>query len=614
MQTKWYQRRLVGTSAKHTALVWQVMFCSTLLWAWLIPNRYIPLSEFYNDWWIAACLGITLWTLIYRDRCGTASWPLPTIIIACSAAIPVIQWACGLIPTRGQATLSALYLLGVGLAFWGGWAWHLKIRWRALDILFAAILCAALINVGIVLIQFFGLYPYDDTNFPGILIFQIAESSRPTGNLAQANVAGTHFIWGLLALWWFAARTQLRWPVLLFASTYLLLAVAFTQSRTAWINLIFLPLATGFFVWKWRRRGFEIPNKFWLVQPLLWVLVLAFWLLVIELMSDHLGLGAGIRKSVFQDSGRIAAYMTFVKAVTLSPWLGYGMTHLTSAQMMAAPDGVELGVYFFHSHNIALDFLLWFGVPLGLVGLSGLLWLLIELLKRVNTAHTLVVAMLILVFGVHALFELPHMWGIMLFPVAWCSGALWAVPTSPKNVPGRNIVRAHRIPKLAVLSLCSAMTIGLAAIINDYQMVLREFWTLRMDDAGIGPRGLDRIEPTIFLNHLENRLRLARLSDRDLQEGKSIEWIAQASRGYPSPSTHFLYIKALALRGSIDEAKVEMQKLNRATSQELLRQFVKNWSKFQALHPDRDLPPWVISGALLAGEQNARPISSSAKN
>lgn len=600
---KWWQKQLLGTTAASTAIFWRATFVLALMWCWLIPNRYVPLSEFYNDWWMAVCLGVSLAVLMYRYRSNTVTWPTPAIAFFCLAAIPFVQWSVGLIPTRGQAILSATYVLGIALAFWGGWAWHLKMRWRAMDILLAAILCSALINVGIALMQFFGIYPYDDINFPGILIFQIAQGVRPTGNLAQANIAGTHFIWGLFALWWFVERRQLRWPLMLAASVYLTAAIALTQSRTSWVNLAALSVVAICVNSRWIYKDVRWPNKFWRMQPVFWSVLVISWLAALDWIGHQFGVGGGVREVTFQDSARVMAYLTFLKALTLSPWVGYGMTHLASAQMAAAPDGVELGVYFFHSHNIFLDFLLWFGIPSAMLCILALIWLLVRLMSHVNNAPTLVLAMILMVFGVHTLFELPHMWGIMLFPVAWCGGALWASRPRSNGVRYRSERTLVKVPRIAILTLFTSMVMTLTILMWDYQMIVREFWTLRMDNARIGPRGLDNVEAAIILDHLENRLRLARINDADLKQGASVEWIDRASKGYPSPSTHFLHIKALALRGSTQLALTEMQRLNRATSKPVLVEFTKRWVDVQQLHPELALPPWVVSGALLASDK-----------
>lgn len=619
--------RPLGTDVQNSHRFWIATWVVLLSFSWLIPNRYHPLTEFYADFWMACCLLIGYIALMWRYRAAYQNWPVLALVLLILAIIPWLQWMGGLIPTRGQASLSSAYLLGAAGVCAGGFIWHQLRGWSVLNLLFAAVLLASLVNTGILLIQYADLYPYDDISIPGVLILRIGSHQRPTGNIAQANIAGTLSLWGAIAAWWFMAHGKIRWPVMVLASAYLMLALMLTQSRIALINLICLAILSAFLVWSVGRNQYagksgstkhwfiEIkPSLAWCAQPLLWLLFALFCSLVLNWLKAELMWGQGIREGVFQDQLRSLVYRSFGQAALTQPWFGFGMTHLTSVQMIAAPDGVAMNSYFFHSHNLVLDLILWFGIPVAVLLVLGLALMGWVFVRTARCCRSIVALSMVFVFALHSMVELPHMWGIMLLPVCWVCGALYAHSSS--NHSGGDHQRSLQLPtirvprQMAMGLVCVCVTM-LSVFWVDYLMIQREFWTLRMDNARIGPRGLDRVEPAILLNHIENRIRLSRLSPQDLNNPQKLPWIAQAAMGFPSPSTHFLYVKALALHSSSESTQEEMRRLNRLTSKRVLQKFERDWVAFRSEHAARNLPFWVQSGALLSPDQPLPPGVSS---
>jgi hypothetical protein len=200
----------------------------------------------------------------------------------------------------------------------------------------------------------------------------------------------------------------------------------------------------------------------------------------------------------------------------------------------------------------------------------------------------------------------------MLLPCCWVIGALYAHSLQSKEpsplIRQFLVIRVSR--KLAISVACVAATL-LTMLWTDYVMLQREFWTLRMDNARIGPRGLDQVENAILLNHIENRIRLGRLKNEELHDPQKLDWIRRASRGFPSPSTHFLYVKALALHSTEEDTIKEMARLNRLTTKLVLQKFSRDWEKFRAENAALNLPRWLQSGALLAPDIKLPPGVSS---
>jgi hypothetical protein len=604
--------RTIGLSARSDPQFWVAVWVALLSFAWLIPNRYLPLTEFFADFWISACLLGGCLFLLFRHTNAWKEWPLIAVVLLVLALVPWIQWWLGLIPTHGQASLSSMYLLGAAMVTLAGFVAHRLKAWDALSLLFAAILLASILNTGVLITQYLGLYPYDDIGFPGLLILRIAAEQRPTGNVAQANIAGTLCLWGALSAWWFFARGKIRWPIMAGVGFYLMLAAVLTQSRIAFLSLIGLAVVSALLSWKMvRHRGIssgagQQTDLAVVLQPVIWLMLYVLIRSAIGALHTYWDWGQGVREAVFQDSLRPVVYEYFSKAILLKPWFGFGMTHLTGVQMEVIPDGIAMNSYFFHSHNVLIDIFLWFGLPMGIALITYLSVVAWRVLRGSQSVESGIALGFLFVFTMHAMVELPHMWGIMLFPSCWILGALYA-NTNESHGDSRMHLRVVKLPRQVPALSIAVITIGLAALWMDYSMIQREFWTLRMDHARVGPRGLDRVESTLLLNHLENRIRLGRLSKEDLDDPAKLEWIKNAARGFPSPSTHFLYVKALALHRSNEEVLVEMQRLNRLTTKAVLQKFELDWETFRTQYPNRTFPDWIRSGALLSPDLPTTP-------
>jgi Virulence factor membrane-bound polymerase, C-terminal/Protein glycosylation ligase/O-Antigen ligase len=572
-------------------------FCTSLCLsvAWFIPNHYPPLHDFFNEAWIAifiACLW--LWAVTTHKLKPKITLPFAALLLYGFALVPIAQWMAGLLPYSGQALLTSAYLLACALVLSLGFALPHQHQSDSINILWTAILTAALANAIVIFIQKTGLFPYDDISFPGVLVFQI-HAPRSTGNLGQANQMGTLLVWGLLSTWWFLRTRQIRFIWFFSASLILTLALVCTQSRTAFLNIFVVGLI-GFMLQAYAHFepecGLAVNDKSTILVPVLWLLMIGAGYAILHVFEQWFGLNTELRTEVMVDAVRSIIYPRFFSAALDSFWFGYGWSHLAKVQMDFPLDGIELGVYFLHSHSIFLDLILWLGVPTGLCAISLLLFGLLWLFSSVRTVEHFILVAIPLVLFVHSAVEFPHMYAYFLLPVAWLIGIFSSQLGSGKDW--------HASVRLYFLNgLASVLIFVLVACIWDQHNISRELMLIRLKSAKIMTSEIAQIDSAIILNQFEDRLRFQYMPPARGTSEQQLNWMRSAVIGYPVPITHYNLIGHLALNGHEIEAQMWMKRFNNITTQLVAQEFAKRWEIMRKNHPELTLAAWPVTGALL---------------
>lgn len=593
-------RNLRVVDSSFSPRFWTCCAVLCLSVAWFIPNHYPPLHDFYNDVWLALfVVGVWVWALATRKLDSTVTVPFAAVVLCSLALIPLLQWLVGLLPYSGQALFSSAYLLACALVLMLGFALQRHYRDASVAVLFAAILLAALANALIIFIQKTGLFPYDDISFPGVLVYQIY-APRSAGNLGQANQVATLLVWGLLSAWWFLRTQRLRLVWFLAASAILSMALVCTQSRTAYLNLLLVSLfATA--VWRHARykavyetTTSEVASKLKpaMVVPVMWLLMIAAGYGVLYLLEHWLGLSTELRGEVTLDPVRTVIYPRFFQAALNHFWFGYGWSHLAKVQMDFPLDGIEVGVYFLHSHSIFLDLILWLGVPIGVCVIGLMLLGLFWLFKRIRTIeHFILVAIPLVLLG-HAAVEFPHMYAYFLLPAAWVVGVLSAQLRSGEG--WHTSVRRYFLNGLSAV-----LVFILVACIWDQQNISRELMLIRLKSAKIMTSETAHIDRAIVLNQFEDRLRFQYMPPAQGTSEQQLTWMRRAVIGYPVPITHYNLIGHLALNGHAAEAQTWMKRFNNVTTQPVAKEFAQRWEGMRQKYPQLSLAAWPVTGVLL---------------
>jgi Virulence factor membrane-bound polymerase, C-terminal/O-Antigen ligase len=523
-------------------------------------------------------LGLCVWVIV---KCKIVQiWSVPVIGLLFCSMIPIAQWKMSLISTSGQAVVSSSYLFACGMSFFLAQQVKNSHGNLLIDCVFAGIGTASLLTVGMQLIQLLSLYSNDPASLLGFFILPTLNSSRPSGNLLQPNLAATLLVWGAVAgFWW-----QLKKPAHLFLlAIYLLLlgaGVALTQSRIGLIETLVLPVI----LWNWKRLLLERRILLLsLVFPLVtWGLHFAFPL--IAQWSD-LPIGGRTLAELAQDQVRTTAYEIFINALLVHPWSGYGLSHLGNAYLELAQTQKNQSLNFIHSHNIFLDIFLWFGIPLGgLITMACLYWLRYCIRSIKNIEHVLLL-IVILIFGLHSMVELPHQYAIFLIPVFIAAGSINNLFLSSWSWASSKCITS-------VLAGLGFLTWGIFA--HDYLQYEEYYSEWLFKRQRVGQSTNNQSPNLIILNQLDYVMQLQLLQPKPNESQENLNWMRIAVRGEPSQLAYFNYIAAMALNNNREEAVKWMHKVNATYDKKNHENLIRVWSSLQKKYPNISDLNWEI--------------------
>ncbi len=564
---------------KPSTMLWPPLVAIALAISWILPNHHRPWRGFHQDAWIMLCLlCLGLWVL-WKSKTIHA-WSMSTALVVGCAAIPLFQWQSGLIATSGQAIVSSVYILACGIAIVLAQQAKQSHGNLVVNCMFAGIAIASVINVTFQLAQWFALYDENLLSFIGFFVLPISTDVRPSGNLLQPNLFATFMVWGIIAGFWGYLRRAVPLPLLALYLAYLGLGMAITQSRIGLVELLAL-CAAAFY---WRRLWPSFKAMYGCFAVTAYIFILFFSL---PSLSAWLGLeyaGRGDYAALVQDNVRLVAYRIFIDAIATHPWFGYGVSHLGNAYLEHAQTQVSQAGYFLHSHNFALDMLLWFGVPLGLLLLAACAVWLGRTLVKIASADQVALLAMVGALGLHSMVELPHQSLIFLIPAFIAIGTL-----------------NHEIAPMQVWQLSRWVTgvfviggLGLWAVMtHDYSLVEKHYaeWLFERENIG---KPLGKPMPNlVLLNQLEFVMQLQRMEPVPGLGADQLNWMRRAVRAEVSQPAYFNYIGAMALNGEREEAVLWMYKLNAANKPRNPKPTYDAWLTLQKKYPQIADLPWA---------------------
>ena len=464
---------------KTVSTFWLVAasFCASL--GWLLPNNFPPLLSFHKEAWVGAFLIVpSAWVLLTR-RTVVPVHLLAVVVVIC-AAIPWLQYAGGMIPFFGDAWFQTLYLMGFLLAMLVGEKWERETPGQCLDFVCLAVAIASVASTSIQLHQWLAL-----KTEAGQWILGNGLPNRYYANLAQPNLLSSLLLLGVLACFWGYYRQKIAGWVATVVAVFILFGVVLTASRTAWISIILLTVATHFL-----RSKLPSSMKIWVVP------VLAGYFYVISLAMPSINQFLSIPEHDFSlelrgmnDNARLAGWKMLLDASTLQPWLGFGWGQIAQATFSVVARYPAQNGIFTHAHNLVLDLILWNGYPLGLVLTAFLVWWLLRVLKKAETVSQYLVIGALIVLGIHSLLEFPLTYAYFLLPLGLLLGTLNAsLGFRPVFV----------LKSWVGMVLWALTAVALSLTIKDYFRVETSFYGLRFESRGI-PSSIPKTPPDVLV-------------------------------------------------------------------------------------------------------------------
>ncbi len=414
-------------------------------------------------------------------------------------------------------------------------------------------LCFALLAAGVV----GGILGCVQVFFPevadSVWIAATAADGRASGNLRQPNHLSSLLVWSLVALVWLRQSNTIPAEVSWMLGTFAAFCIVLTGSRTGLVDVGLLA------AWGVCDRRLPKPVRAALLAlPLIYA---ASWWGMREWAHSTGGVFGGEARMGAQadiSSSRYGIWSDTLSLIQQHPWFGVGFGEFNFAWSLT-PFPHRPVAFFDHTHNIALQFAVELGLPVAVLLIMFLLVAIvlafinsIRLDSMEQSSVARAAAMIVLMIGVHSMFEYPLWYAYFLLPCAFAFGMALSVQDSAAiSDEARDVgfLRAH-----------AWRFAGAGLLICGVLSVLDYFRVVPIFEAGGGTTLEQRIEQgrnsVLFSHHA------------DYAAATTVSTPAQRFASF-STATHNLldtrlmmaWAKAYAERGDVERAKHLAQRL-----------------------------------------------------
>jgi hypothetical protein len=547
---------------------WLGFFAIAMSLSWLLPNHSMPWMGFHGDAWTAVILLTVAFFVLFFTRFKT-NWHQFTGLTAITVAIPLTQYASGLIPQIGVAWINSAYMLGFLLALIVGSVWEKNHPSQCGDFLFLALTIASSVSVGLQLHQFFNL----EAIGPWILN---SSGTRHFANMAQPNQLASLLLLGFLGCGWGYWRGLIGPITAICVAALFLLGVTLTESRTAWVNVFLLVCAALL----WRK---SLPSKGYLWSVMGLALLFAIFVLNLPAINNYFGGGMPVEYRSTTGDPRWTAWVMFFKAIAFQPWFGFGWGQLGRAQFLMMDEQIAMGGSFLQAHNLFIDLMLWNGVPIGLGLGAAVVWWFWTVLRAISNFPQLVLTGFVMVLGVHAMLEYPLQYAYFLLPTGLVMGSL----NTSLNL--KSFELNSRLPVAIIFGLS---TIAVFITVRDYFRVEDSFYGLRFEQKGIASVYPRTPPDVIALTQWRDYIVFARIEPRAGMKAEELSWARNLVSTTPSAFVMYRLAAMLALNDLPIESTKWLKRLCLTSPKEHCEVIKLEWEKQSKQQPKIQEIPW----------------------
>lgn len=516
-------------------------FCFGL--AYLLPNHYPPWTGFHHE----AVAFFALFILLIAILSGHEEIEVPraTCAISLFSIVPLVQYEMGLVSYSGDALLGMLYLFSFAAAIAIGFNFsrQVDLSQRFFVFFMISLASAAMFSSLLAIAQ----WQLQEDIF-GPLIVNVRLGERSAGNVAQSNHLATLLLMGVVACWFLYQARILSTVSLILAMIVLSMGMLTAESRTVVVSMVALNIFLAFF-------GKSIKGwKAYLSPLLIWSILFVLASIAWGKVNDFLFLGksTGFR---LDSTGRTDTWRQLWKGIESHPWQGFGWRQTAAA--MAAGSEVRPSVSVYEGmtdfgHNIFLDILAWFGLPLGIaVAIFVIFWIGKIAINAKSQRAVFSIAMII-PLGVHSLLEYPYSYAHFFLPAGIFIGYAMS--------EGGVLTLRHGARMLGFS--CAVMAVVSVLTVFDYFRAEEDYRIARYESLNVGvvPDGFSP-KKLIILNQLEALIMAARFKPITGLTPDEIGEFSLAFRRFPSVFGQTNLAVALALNGNMDEAKLIFSKI-----------------------------------------------------
>lgn len=514
---------------------WLVLAAMVLALSWLLPNHLPPWTSFHADAWAALVLGIIAVAISVRARNQAAVRTIDIYLLGV-AAIPLVQWVGGLVTSLGIAWIYGAYLIGLLIAVQVGRLWELDSPGQCADFVFLTVMLAAAFSTGLQLYQLFG--PED----LGTWVMSVPSRHRMFANVAQPNQLASLQLLAVIGCSWFYTRGRLAAGAAVSIAAYLLMGVALTGSRTAWVNMALLLVACIAL----RQRMVSVRHTYIVAGlAVYFATLLALMPSFYQMLSLSMNVTQPDLVRAAQDI-RIAIWSQFIDASVMQPWFGYGWGQTAIANFQVAGNSTtNLGLYH-TTHNLILDLVIWNGYPIAMLLVTMAAAWLLRRLWRLGDGQELHLWAFVGILLVHSMLEFPLHYAVFLLPFGMVLGVLDAPQAKASmTLRSRLIIQALVLAGLAITGIT----------IRDYLLIERSYTGLRFEVRGIKTDIPSTPPETWVLTQFHDYFRVVRAIPHAGMDLAEIQLMRNSLGTVPSPQSIYNLAASLALNGQGEEAK-----------------------------------------------------------
>ncbi|WP_391486350.1 PglL family O-oligosaccharyltransferase [Acinetobacter pittii] len=517
------------------------LFLAAILlgFAWLSPFHYSPWVMFSSE---VSTFGAGLCVLAALIQ-QNIKIPRAQILLLPFTLIPIAQWSFGLVFDLSTALLSAFYLLGFWFMVLAGY--NLSLDQKKRDQIFSGF--SLLVIITSLLTSLIAIFQW--LNIESHLIYTLhLIGNRPYGNFGQPNNMATFLIIGLLGCLYLYEKNKVTLWLLLPSALIILFTIALSQSRTSWIVFPFL------FIY-WIVKQFGKQKRFGVFQGFLWCagffvmagMILPFATNLIEAWSStDVTEASSLVERASSGYLRFNIWSQMLLAVQQHPWLGYGWSQ-TSVAQMTVYHAFPTGEWTTSAHNVLLDLIIWNGIPLGTVIITYFACWFIWLNQQAKNTISIIAIMMVCTVLIHAMLEFPQRYAYFLLTCGFLLGIVQAQTPVLKGI----ILNKHLLRLSWVVSL-----LLIIAILRDYNVyVLNSNLLFNNKRPNAEFMGSDKV---FVLTQFEQRLRWIELNPRTtLSENDLVEW-RNLVKNKATPYNLRKYAKLLAYNGKVEQAQQQI--------------------------------------------------------
>ncbi|MFN4187860.1 MAG: Wzy polymerase domain-containing protein [Acinetobacter johnsonii] len=519
--------------------------------AWLMPVHYRPWVTYTGELYAFFAL-FALAIIFLKEKIKLPVVGLPLLLLAC---VPLIQLLAGQVFFFSTAMMGCIFVFSFWLASVLGY--HLSTgnynREETFTHLSYVFLASGTITGLIALCQWSNL----DSVLPGMV--NINGNQRPYANFAQPNNMATFLLMSLMSCLYLYEKKKIQTKWLFVCAAVIVMGVALSQSRTAWVAAIAIMLYLGFYQYKGIIRLKWYCSTAWFIFFI--SCIVAFPLLsqlATQIMDAQVVQSRDVVSRATGDMSRLAIWQQMLAAIQAQPWFGYGW-YQTSVAFVSITDTVQGPVWIRSAHNFIIDFLIWNGVVIGVPFLAYLGYLGYQMQRWVKTPESVIGILMIGAFVTHAMFEFPQHYAYFLLPVGFIIGTVLAQRS--------DVAKQLVMPSWLIKAIFAVGVILIAVIYRDYDTAVPKLGqSIRYEQQ---PEKITNEKPIFLLTEFNHRIDWIRVDPYTKMSQDEIHQHEKLVVSYPTKYNLLKYIRLLAYNGYIKEAHHQLWRLNTIQKTEL---------------------------------------------